>query len=60
MVVIVPCGRTHAATVALYFTYYNFPLVHQTFRVTPAMEAGVSDHARSIHEIVGRLGVRKT
>ena len=48
------------AMVAIYFTYYNFPRVHQTFRVTPAMEAGVSDHAWSIHEIVSRLGVRKT
>jgi hypothetical protein len=46
--------------VALYFTYCHFPRVHQTFRVTPAVEAGVSDHAWSIHEIVGRLEVRKT
>ena len=28
--------------VALYFMYYNFGRVHQTLRVTPAMEAGVS------------------
>jgi hypothetical protein len=30
--------------------------VHQTLRVTPAMEAGVSDHVWSIEEIVGLLG----
>ena len=33
--------------------YYNFARVHQTLRVTPAMEAGVSDHVWSIEEIVG-------
>ena len=30
--------------VALYFMYYNFGRVHQTLRVTPAMEAGIADH----------------
>lgn len=29
------------AAVALYFIYYNFCRVHQTLRVTPAMEAGI-------------------
>jgi hypothetical protein len=47
--------ENHAATVALYFMYYNFARVHQTLRVTPAMEAGVSDHVWSIEEIVGLL-----
>lgn len=32
--------------------YYNFARVHQSPRVTPAMEAGVSDHVWSIEEIV--------
>ena len=31
-----------AAAVALYFMYYNVGRIHQTFRVTPAMEAGVT------------------
>jgi hypothetical protein len=35
--------------------YYNFGRVHQTLRVTPAMEAGVSSHVWSIAEIVGFL-----
>jgi hypothetical protein len=30
--------------VALHFMYYNFCRVHQTLRVTPAMEAGIADH----------------
>ena len=33
--------ENHAAAVALYFFWYNFGRVHQTLRVTPAMEAGV-------------------
>jgi IS1 family transposase len=45
----------HAAAVALYFMYYNFGRVHQTLRVTPAMEAGVGDHVWSVEEIVGLL-----
>jgi hypothetical protein len=45
----------HAATVALYFMYYNFGRVHQTLRVTPAMEAGTADNVWSIGEIVGLL-----
>lgn len=47
--------ENHAATVALYFMYYNFGRVHQTLRVTPAMQAGISDHVWSIEEIVGLL-----
>jgi len=41
--------------VALHFMHYNFARVHQTLRVTPAMEAGVSNHVWSIDEIVGLL-----
>jgi IS1 family transposase len=39
--------------VALHFMYYNFARIHQTLRVTPAMEAGVSDHVWSLEEIAG-------
>ena len=35
--------------------YYNFGRVHQTLRVTPAMEAGVSDHVWTIEEMVNLL-----
>ena len=41
--------------VGLYFMYYNFGRVHQTFRVTLAMEAGIADHTWSIEEITGLL-----
>jgi hypothetical protein len=48
--------ENHAAMVSLYFMCYNFGSVHQTLRVTPAMEAGVASHVWSVEEIVGLLG----
>jgi len=41
----------HMAAVALHFMHYNFGRIHKTLRVTPAMEAGVSDHVWSLEEI---------
>lgn len=40
------------AAVSLFFAYYNFCRVHGTLRVTPAMEAGLTDHIWSIEEIM--------
>lgn len=40
-----------ACAIALHFMYYNFCRIHQTLRVTPAMEAGVTDHVWNISEI---------
>ena len=48
--------ENHAAMVSLYFMYYNFGRVHQTLRVTPAMEAGISDHVWGVEEIVALPG----
>ncbi len=47
--------ENHAAAIALYFMYYNFGRIHQTLRVTPAVEAGVTNHVWSIDEIVALL-----
>jgi IS1 family transposase len=41
----------HKAAVAFYAMWYNFARQHQTLRVTPAMEAGVSDHIWTAEEI---------
>jgi IS1 family transposase len=41
------------AMLALYFAWYNFVRVHQTLRVTPAMEAGLTDHIWEISELLG-------
>jgi hypothetical protein len=45
----------HAAMVALHFMHYNFCRIHQTLRVTPAMEAGLADHGWEIEELVALL-----
>lgn len=47
--------ENHEAAVSLHFMYYNFSRVHQTLRVTPAMEAGITDHIWSLEEIVSLL-----
>jgi IS1 family transposase len=44
--------ENHAASVALHYMHYNFARVHQTLRVTPAMQAGLASHVWSIEEIV--------
>ena len=41
--------------VALHFMHYNFCRVHQTLRVTPAMQAGLADHVWELEELVGLL-----
>jgi IS1 family transposase len=47
--------ENHEAAIALHYMHYNFARVHQSIRVTPAMEAGVADHVWTIAEIVGLL-----
>lgn len=47
--------ENHGHAVALYFMYYNFVRVHQTLRVTPAMEAGLSGHVWDMEELVALL-----
>jgi IS1 family transposase len=42
----------HAYAVALHFMYCNYVRIHQTLRVTPAMESGLSNHAWSIEELL--------
>ncbi|MGH9425182.1 MAG: hypothetical protein ACRD2L_02595 [Terriglobia bacterium] len=40
------------AALALNFAYYNFCRVHQTLRMTPAMDAGIADHIWSLGELL--------
>jgi IS1 family transposase len=47
--------ENHAAAVALHYMHYNFCRVHQTLRVTPAMEAGISSHIWEVADIVALL-----
>ena len=50
--------ENHEHMLAIYFLYYNFCRVHQTLRVTPAMEAGIASHAWTIEEMVKLLDGR--
>jgi IS1 family transposase len=43
------------AAVALHYMHYNYCRIHQTLRVTPAMEAGIADHVWELEELVALL-----
>ena len=45
----------HGYAVALHFMYMNYVRIHSSLRVTPAMEAGIADHAWDLAELVGIL-----
>lgn len=52
--------ENHEHAVALHFMHYNFCRIHQTLRVTPAMEAGISDHVWSLTEIAALMEEKQT
>lgn len=43
--------ENHEHAIAIHYMFYNFGRIHKTLRVTPAMEAGVSDHVWTLEEI---------
>ncbi len=47
--------KNHEHSVAIHYMYYNFARIHQSIRVTPAMEAGISDHVWTLAEIIALL-----
>jgi IS1 family transposase len=47
--------ENHAHQVALHFMWYNFGRIHKTLRVTPAIEAGVSDHVWSLEDFAALI-----
>lgn len=44
--------ENHIASIAIHYMHYNYCRVHQTLRVTPAMEAGIADHVWTIEELI--------
>ena len=44
--------ENHAHMVAISTVWYNFVRVHKTLRVTPAMEAGLTDRVWTLAEVV--------
>jgi IS1 family transposase len=51
--------ENHGHQVALYFFHYNFCRVHSSLRVTPAMEAGLTDHVWTLAELCALLPEKK-
>jgi len=47
--------ENHCYAVALHFMYYNFVKIHSTLKITPAMEAGVTDRLWEMSDIVKLL-----
>jgi len=44
--------ENHVASIAIHYMHYNFCRVHESLRVTPAMEAGIADHVWTIGELL--------
>lgn len=44
--------ENHAHMLAIHFMVYNFCRIHHTLRVTPAMEAGVTDRLWTLEEVI--------
>jgi hypothetical protein len=49
--------ENHAYAVALYTMHYNFVRIHKTLRVTPAMEAGLTNHVWTIEEMRDKVSL---
>ena len=47
--------ENHAAAVSLYFAFYNFCRVHQTLRITPAMQAGIASTPWTVEQLVALI-----
>lgn len=45
----------HRAAMALHYVHYNFCHVVRTLRVTPAMQAGLTDHVWTLDELMSAL-----
>jgi hypothetical protein len=45
-------NQNHEHAIALFYMWYNFCRVHQMLRVTPAMEAGISEHVWSMQDLI--------
>lgn len=50
--------QSHVHALGLYFAFYNFIRIHKTLRVTPAMQAGITDRVWSLEDIVALMDAR--
>src|SRR5207249_4545155 len=51
--------ENHYHAVALHVMFYNFVRIHKTLKVTPAMEAGLTDRLWSMEDIVALIDARE-
>ena len=50
--------ENHMHAISLHYMYYNFCRIHKTLKVTPAMEAGVTDKLHDLEFIVNLIDER--
>lgn len=51
--------ENHMHAISLYFMFYNFCKIHKALRVTPAMEAGISEKIWELSDIVALIPVEE-
>ena len=51
--------ENHYHAIALHVMFYNFVRIHKTLKVTPAMEAGLTDRLWSMEDIVALVDARE-
>jgi len=44
--------ENHMHAISLFHMHYNFCRIHKSLRVTPAMEAGITDHVWDLEEVL--------
>lgn len=49
----------HCHALALYFVFYNFVKIHKSLRVTPAMQAGLTDRVWEGEDVLNLIDARK-
>jgi hypothetical protein len=52
--------ENHVAAIAIHYMYYNYCRIHQTLRVTPAMQAGITNHVWDLKQLVSLVDQTKT
>lgn len=52
--------ENHIHAFAIFVMNYNYCRIHKTLRVTPAMQAGLTDHMWTMEEVIGLMAANET
>jgi IS1 family transposase len=52
--------ENHVAMTTLFFVHYNYCRIHKTLRVTPAMQAGLTDRVWELADLIGLVEAKET